>query len=616
MGQPAFQEYWMQQHGESSLVAMIRGHRHDELSMMRNQFIENLPPGVYQEPAAVLAWAVFVESVLLNDKMNREMASSSYGIQCDPNQPFDFFGPNPSPMARDAFASYVAAKWPLRIFTIDPVDTDQNIADTASVARQMQFAAAFAVASGEMSARAAMNFSRNLQRDFATVSLNRTAIGFVHGDNTFGWRFQPRFQTPPVQNNAVVIFRDLICGGPTDNALRRQRRLEPGMRECVAMILTPSFVSGVTVDTRSNWYRLNKPGHSALSMQEIAEQSRSIVAMRKAAETCVRCPDLYRDGEVERMLRRVEQLDKELPLQTLHCQLPNSNSLGGFELFSSGTRELAPELLGWYGSPGYQPGVDKQVFFLVGDNFSVHETEVIVGTKKAEMKLLSRQIMQVTLPKDVPVVKDSRLQGVFESEYDGYIDAHVATPYGVSGHMLIPALKTTAAKPDAKVSLKPIPDGPAMQVSTTLKLEKGQYSIIGNLVVSHAPIAAIEIPTTIDTAKAGLLGQSVDVVLTPKAGKHTLGDAVLANLRVSSGKLELGMPELIAALDAKGSLYNSLGPYALWLANSYKSYDSPKHSDLFSKGVDMTVGVALRGGEGKPNVTIGEMPLRLLFREG
>ncbi len=52
-------------------------------------------------------------------------------------------------------------------------------------------------------------------------------------------------------------------------------------------------------------------------------------------------------------MRRIDQLDRKLPLQTIQCQIPIENTLGGFEIFSSGTRELAPELLGWYGAPGY-----------------------------------------------------------------------------------------------------------------------------------------------------------------------------------------------------------------------------------------------------------------------
>ena len=439
-----------------AIHAAVRSQNEGQIGNFRREYFGLLDQSLGLSSAAepveaalthALGWPILVESILLGERLNQQLADHDVGPVCAA-----MFGPNPPAEARSAFAAYVAARWPLRIFTIDPVANEQNIADTASIARQMQFAAAFSVASGETTPGAAMRFVRTLQREFATVSTHRTAIGFVHGDDTFGWRFEPRFQTPPVQNNAVVVLRDLIGGGPTDRALRRGERIEPGMRQCVAVILTPSFVTDVTFDTRSNWYCLNKPGRSALSMSEIARQSRAITAMRTAAATCVRRPDLYRDGEVGRMLRRVDQLDAELPLQTIAAAIPNSNTLGGFEIFAGGIRELAPELLGWYGSPGYRRGVDGQTFYLVGDNFSVHETDVIVGTRRAEFELLSRQIMRVTLPGDVPAIDDPRLLSAGATVevdgdpeggpvYDGYVDAHVATPYGVSGHLLIPVVR-------------------------------------------------------------------------------------------------------------------------------------------------------------------------------
>lgn len=87
-------------------------------------------------------------------------------------------------------------------------------------------------------------------------------------------------------------------------------------------------------------------------------------------------------------------------MQTLNCKLPGGITLGGFEVLSAGTRELAPELLGWYGSPGYLRSQGGS-FFLAGDNFSVHETRLIAGNQLIDMKnttLLSRQVIEVTLP--------------------------------------------------------------------------------------------------------------------------------------------------------------------------------------------------------------------------
>ncbi|MEM9828643.1 MAG: hypothetical protein AAF958_18800 [Planctomycetota bacterium] len=640
LSRPEYTHLWQQEAAEPTLASQIRLHQHDQIRYQRQVFLDGLPVEVRNEPVAVLAWAVFVESVLLNERLNQAVAEVLGPSHCTPGVLTPFFGPMPPAEAAETFNAYVAARWPLRVFTIDPVTTEQNIADTAAIARQMQFAAALAVASGEMGANAGLNFARNIQQDFATVGLNQTAVGFMHGDNTFGWRFQPRFQTPPVQNNAVVIVRDLIGGGPTDNAKRRQRRIEPGVRECVALVLTPSFVTGITIDTRTNWYRLNKPGHSAISMQELTKQSRAITAMRRAADCCVRRADLYRTGEVSRMLRRVDQLDKELPLQTLHCQVPNSTTLGGFEILSSGSRELAPELLGWYGSPGYTPGVDGQTFFLAGDNFSVHETEIIVGTKMpTRKKLISRQIIEVTLPGDIPIIRDGRLGGLdfgdpdAANEYSGYIDAHLASPYGVSGHLLIPVLKTPTAKPDAKPTLKVLPpptttSGAATSaagattgaaaaspvINIRMRQSSGIYSVTGSMRPAYLPIAEIEIPQTVANANAGLADGKVDVVITPTVNGQPFEAAVLKDISAPDGKLTLTSPQLLESLESKGDLHDSMSTYANWAINTQLA---SAVAAAVSQGTPLEAqinwNIAVREDDDAPAQAVGKMPVKLQF---
>ncbi|MFM8326032.1 MAG: hypothetical protein ACKN9U_14315, partial [Pirellulaceae bacterium] len=347
-----------------------------------------------------------------------------------------FYGPSPSPEACAQFSRYVSARWPLRVFTVDPVVSEQNIDSTSQVFRQSQLLVAASFASGKVNANSATRMLRKIQRDMATIDLNRTVVGFAHGDQTFGWRFYPRFQVAPVEGNAKVLFRDLIGGGPTDEQLLRSRKIEPGMRECLAIIVMPSFVGRATIDSRSSWFRLDSPKHSALSHQETVQYSRSIETMKYHAQACVRCPDLYRDGEVSRLLSRVEQLSQQLPAQTLSFAVPTENNLGGFEILSAGTGELAPELLGWYGAPGYSTENGAH-FFLAGDNFSVHETSLIAGNQvipSSAIRMLSRQILEVRLPENLPFVTDNRMNESDEDTYAGYIDLHLATPYGVSGH--------------------------------------------------------------------------------------------------------------------------------------------------------------------------------------
>ncbi|MGV3608206.1 MAG: hypothetical protein ACO1RA_17500 [Planctomycetaceae bacterium] len=414
--------------------------------------IKGATSGLNGSSTASLAWCIYLESMLLNERLNQDI-KETFGNH--PNSAIHaawlpYFGPNPSDEARLQFADYVRLRWPIKVFAIDPVVNEQNISDVRSVYRQMQMAVALSYAQGKVGTSAAMQAMRKLQRDRATVDLNRTAIGFGHGDDTFGWRFYPRFQTMKVEGNAKVLVRDLFIGGPTDKQLERTRQIEPGMRECTAIVLMPSFVPHVTFSTRGNWFKLGCEGRTASSISDTLDYSRAIKHMETSALECIQCSHLYRDGEIDRLLKRVHQLDRKLPIQTLECQVPIENTHGGFEVFTSGTRELAPKLNGWYGSPGYDPA-NSTSLFLSGDNFSVTSTKLIIGNQLIPFKLLSRQVMEVTLPKDLAVMKDPNLEKAYPNNrsFDGFIDAQVASPYGVSSHLLIPVLKGPEEKKPA-----------------------------------------------------------------------------------------------------------------------------------------------------------------------
>jgi hypothetical protein len=226
-----------------------------------------------------------------------------------------------------------------------------------------------------------------------------------------------------------------------------QRELESGLRECTAIVVMPSFVPYATFDVRTNWYKLTDPKCTEMSMRETMELSRAITSMRNSAAQCAQCAHLYREGEVARMLRRVDQLDRELPLQTMRVQIPYENTSGGFEMFNRGITELAPELIGWYGAPG----VDLQnptTMFLVGDGFSVHDTRVIAGGRVVPFKLISRQLMQVEIPTGLQVLQRGRSEagGEFNAaSLEEIVDVHLATPYGVSSHLLVPVANAGAA---------------------------------------------------------------------------------------------------------------------------------------------------------------------------
>ncbi len=439
--------------------------------------VEPAVPPLCRTSTAVLAWGILVESALLDERLAadlREAATARGQAAAAESRPAPFYGPHPAPEARAAFADYVRCRWPIRVFALDPVNEEQNVDDAHARRRELQIALATAAATGRLSAQAMARFTRRLEQDMAVIALNKTAVGFSHGADTFGWRFYPRVQTPPTRGGLAALG-ETVCG-PTSDGDLAQRQLEPGQRECTAIVVMPAFVPWVTLDVRTNWFSLAHPKATDPGIQQTLVLSRAVKAMQSSAIACGRCAHRYRDGEIPRLLRRVDQLERELPLQTLQAQIPQENTAGGFELFNVGVTDLAPELLGWYGAPGVDPAL-ATTLFLVGRGFSVHDTAVIAGGRPARFTLLSREVMRVEVPAGAAAITPpgcqaeaavaARRAGLLLASAaeplpapgtaaDGggcvpaaagcrpdcnrraVVDIHLATPYGVSGHLLVP----------------------------------------------------------------------------------------------------------------------------------------------------------------------------------
>jgi hypothetical protein len=422
-------------------------------------YINNKHHPVKYSTTAALAWAILCESALLNERLVQDMKelSSLRGCLCNVPDWTMFAGPNPPPEARKLFNDYVHCRWPIHVFALDPTTQDQNIADTYSMRREMQLAMSMAFVSGQISARQFTQFVRRLEYDMETIDLNRTSVGFSHGPDTFGWRFYPRFQTPDVEGNATVLVRDLMIGGPNKNALLNDRRLEPGIRECVALVIMPSFVPYATLEAHGNWFKITNPRHKELKTTDLMRMSKTIRALQECGPNIIDA-DCYRGGDVGNLLQRVEQLSARLPLQTQSVQVPHENTLGGFAMFNTGVTDLAPELFGWYGHPGIDL-TQETTLFLVGNGFSVHQTEVLVGGQRigdgaiekvdvTRKKLLSRNVMEIRIQKGASyIIEGSRK----------LVTVHIATPYGVSNHLLVPVFEVkSAAVPKATTQLVPV----------------------------------------------------------------------------------------------------------------------------------------------------------------
>ncbi len=209
-----------------------------------------------------------------------------------------FYEFEPSPEAKEAFNAYVACKWPLHVYSVDPAVEQQNVLDAFSRRSELQLALAVAVASGSMNANNATKFARRLEFDLESVGLNRTAVGFGAGETTFGWRFYPRVQSPPTESNPLRIANLLAWNGPGPNWDVKNRQIEPGPRECIALMVVPNFIPALRIATVANWFDLT--GHAARQQfenQQMLELSHGLqVAQNALASVCD--SNLYRPQDL------------------------------------------------------------------------------------------------------------------------------------------------------------------------------------------------------------------------------------------------------------------------------------------------------------------------------
>jgi hypothetical protein len=208
-------------------------------------------------------------------------------------------------------------------------------------------------------------------------------------------------QTPPTRGQLAALG-ETLCG-PSSDADLMQRALEPGIRECVAIVVMPSFVPRLTFDVQTRWFSLAHPAATEPGMRHTLKLSRSLKAIEQSAAACGRCSHLYYGGQQAHLMRKVEQLAERMPQQTLQARIPHENTCGGFELFDAGVTDLAPELAGWYGAPGVDPAAGTTLF-MIGKGFSVHDTRVIAGGRPARYRLLSREVIEVEIPPGVQTI--------------------------------------------------------------------------------------------------------------------------------------------------------------------------------------------------------------------
>ncbi|OJW05816.1 MAG: hypothetical protein BGO49_27000 [Planctomycetales bacterium 71-10] len=381
---------------------------------------------------AALGFVLRLQAAALNTRLKQDIVD-----QVPEYRDFDrreelrrtnFFDPEGSTRAFEIFRRYTEAKWPLRVYAIEPVIAQQNVAD--SVARRSSTGLDLiggVPAVGPLRAAGIFSTDRALADEEAAIRLNPTMVGFGAGESTFGWIFYPRLQTTATGRSGLAAVSQMLRNNLGDG--EREQSIEPGQRECTALIVMPNFIPKIEFVTVANWFRSGDLDGRTSVIEKASDLGARLVEAEESLD------DLNSSGafafsrpeELQVAVERLNQLRSLMPTQRLVVRVPFSAEHNDSRVFCSRGGQLRPSLTAWHGKPPEQG--EESTIFLEGKNFSVHDTHVIAGGKTAESVLVSRNVMQVTISKDARPTPNA--QG------DPLLELSVATPNGASNHLLI-----------------------------------------------------------------------------------------------------------------------------------------------------------------------------------
>ena len=174
---------------------------------------------------------------------------------------------------------------------------------------------------------------RQVSKASDTVDLNRTVTAYVHGNESFGWRFTPRYQNPREIPNHLRAFAEAAAHPLAHDSPAISARIEPGQGELAAVVLMPSILPRICLTTNANWYRLDDPGRPLIPSDLAMEQGRRLDMLRRTLHSA-RDAGCYRPTDIAVMTTRIDEIESRLPMQACSVDLPYQNALGGFELFT------------------------------------------------------------------------------------------------------------------------------------------------------------------------------------------------------------------------------------------------------------------------------------------
>ena len=204
-------------------------------------------------------------------------------------------------------------------------------------------------------------------------------VGFGAGQSTFGWIFYPRIQTSGGKRVRLVTDIALLVNGRVPDPTGSDQSIEPGQRECTALVEMPNFIPKIEFITVANWFRTSEVGDGQKSdLEKGSILGRKLVLAEEVLNRS-KVEGHYRPEEYQIATERLNQLKSLMPTQRMVVRVPFTDNQNDARIFCSHGSQLRPVLSGWHGKPPEEG--DESTLFVEGKNFSIHDTHVIAGGK-------------------------------------------------------------------------------------------------------------------------------------------------------------------------------------------------------------------------------------------
>ncbi len=293
---------------------------------------EDEPAAHRRRTTRFLGYALHIEAAAINRRLKQDMVDQDPTLKPEDLKKISFFEAKPSEDAMRLFERYVDEKWPLKVYAIEPVIAQQNVADGFGRRTQSAFDLAASAPVGPLkalSSLAAIGLSaeRHGAEDENAIRLNPTMVGFGAGERSFGWVFYPRIQTR-MRDGRLITDIQLLLNGRFPDPTGNEQSIEPGQRECTALIVMPNFVPKIEFITVADWFRTSEVGDGQKSdLEKASTLSRKFVAAENALHRSrIEHQWQYRPEEYQIAVERLSQLRSLMPTQRLVVQVPFSDN--------------------------------------------------------------------------------------------------------------------------------------------------------------------------------------------------------------------------------------------------------------------------------------------------